>query len=130
MVNQQRRAIIEEIAVDSLLKGCMDSEAVGMLFWKLSDLYPPLSSEEQLLFCAFYRMHQSYLNVKIASSQKAFEILGLSENALSMSPTRIIKEAKFSYWQQFNELAQDAKKFLYNAHEIGKKKKALSYICN
>ncbi|TEB15798.1 hypothetical protein Psfp_01883 [Pelotomaculum sp. FP] len=129
MVNQQRRAIIEGIALDSLLKGCTDSEAISMLFWKLSSLDPPVSYEEQLLFCAFYRIYESYLNAKITSTEKAFEILGISISKLNMSQSRIIKEAKLSYWKQYNELSHDLKKLLYHAYEIGRKKKALSYIC-
>ena len=130
MINIYRRAIIEKIAVDSLSKGCTDSEAVGMLFWKLSDLYPPLSHEEQLLFCAFYRIYQSYHDISITSPEKAFEILGISIYKLNMSQSRIIKEAKLSYWTQYNKLSHDLKQLLYHAYEIGEKKKALSYICN
>jgi hypothetical protein len=130
MNNQHRRAIIEDIAVDTMLKGCTDSEAVGMLFWKLASLDPPLSHEEQLLFCAFCRIYQSYLKIKIGSPDRAFEILGISIGELNMSQSRILKEAKMSYWKQYNELAHDLKQLLYHAHEIGKKKKALSYLCN
>lgn len=130
MIDQQRRAIIESIAVDTLRKGCTDSEAVSMLFWKLSYLDTPLSYDEQLLFCAFYRIYDSYLSVKITSSKKAFEILDISLSKLNMSQSRIIKEAKMSYWKQYNELSQDLNKLLYHAYEIGRKKKALSYICN
>lgn len=129
MVKQQRRAIIESIAVDSLLKGCTDSEAISMLFWKFSCLEPPLSYEEQLLFCAFYRIYESYHSVKITSFEKALEILGISLSKLNMSQSRIIKEAKLSYWKQYNELSLDLKKLLHNAYEIGRKKRALSYIC-
>lgn len=130
MVNQQRRTIIENIAVDSLLKGCTESQAFGMLFWKLSNFNPQLSYEEQLLFCAFYRIYQSYFNLRIASHEKAFKILGLSINKSGMSQSRIIKIAKLTYWKQYNELSSDLKELLYHAHEIGMKKKALSYICS
>jgi hypothetical protein len=129
MLKQQRRAIIESIAIDSLLKGCTDSEAISMLFWKFSCVEPPLSYEEQLLFMAFYRMYESYNNVKITSCEKALEILGISISKLNMSQTRIVKEAKLSYWRQYNELSRDLKKLLHHACEIGRKKKALSYIC-
>ena len=130
MNTQHRRAIIEDIAVDSMLKGCTDSEAVGMLFWKLSSLEPPLSREEQLLFCAFCRIYQSYFKVKIGNPDRAFEILGISIGKLNMSQSSILKEAKLSYWRQYNELSHDLKQLLSHAREIGKKKKALSYLCN
>lgn len=130
MVNRQRKAIIEDIAVDSLLKGCTEAEALSMVFWKLSYLEAPLSNEEQLLLCAFYRIYQSYFNITITSHESAFKVLGISANKLNMSHSRITKEAKLSYWKQFNELSHDLKELLYNAYEIGSKKKALSYICN
>ena len=130
MVNQHRRTIIEDIAVDSILKGYTESEALSMLFWKLSYLETPQSYEEPLLLSAFYRMYQSYFNIKITSYERAFKVLGISANKLSMPHSKIIKEAKLYYWKQFNELSQDLKEFSYNACEIGKKKKALSYICN
>jgi len=101
-----------------------------MVFWKLSYLETSLSYEEQLLFCAYYHMYQSYFNVNIASAERAFKILGISTNKLSMSHSRIIREAKLSYWKQFNELSHDLKELLFNAYQIGKKKKALSYICD
>jgi len=129
MVNQQRRAIIESIAVDSLQKGCTDSEAISILFWTFSCVEPPLSYEEQLLFFAFYRMYESYYNVEITSSEKAMEILGISPDKLNTPQSRIIKEAKLSYWKQYNELSHDLKELLCHAYEIGRKKKALSYIC-
>lgn len=129
-VDQDRQSIIEGIALDSLSKGCNELEALGMLFWKLADSDPPVSYEEQVLLCAFHRMHQSYLDLILDSYEKAFELLEISTNRLNLPHKEMIRKAKVAYWKQFNDLSPDLRSLLSNANRIGIKKKALGFICS
>ncbi len=131
-VHRNRQAIIQRIALDALAQGCNESEALGLFFWKLAGLDPPVGNKEQLLFCALFRMHQSCLNTRIHSREEAFKLLGISAEELDLTHKKTIGRAKAAYWKQFNELSSDLKMFLSNAPKIGAMKKALSFItdCN
>jgi len=127
-VHRNRQAIIQKIALDALAQGCNEPEALGLFFWKLAGLEPPVGNKEQLLFCALFRMHQSCLNTRIHSCEEAFKFLGISSDELDLTPKKTIGRAKAAYWRHFNELSGDLKMFLSNAAKIGAMKKALSFI--
>lgn len=129
-VYQNRQTLILKIALDSVTRGCSESEALGMLFWRLADLGAPVNSKEQLLLCAFFRMHESCRNTRIECCQRALELLEIAPEDFHLPPKDLVKKAKAAYWKEFNELSRNLKSFLSNASRIGRKKKALSFICN
>lgn len=127
--DRHRQSIINNIAVKVLSEYSTEEEALGMFFWKLADLDPPVSREEQLLFHALYLVHQSSQNIKIENKEEALEILGILEK-LDLPKEELIKEAKIAYWHGFNILSNNFKHFLKNAHEIGIKKSAFDFLCH
>ena len=99
-----------------------------MFLWKLSELEPSITFMEQNIFCARFRMFQSYAEISFENTEAAFEILDIPKNKLSLPMSKLSKVAKSAYWEQFNRLTRTFDEMLMNAREIGIKKKALSYI--
>ncbi len=127
---KSRQAVINKVIGTLLTEDITEEEALGMFFWKLADLEPPVSPKEQLLFYALYQVHYESCNIIIDNKEKAFEILGISKEKLGLEKDRLVKEAKIAYWKNFNNLSRDQRDLLKNVREIGEKRSAFNYLCN
>lgn len=127
---KNRQVVINKVIGRILSDDIAEEEALGMFFWKLADLEPPVSPKEQLLFYALYQVHYGNCNVIIDSKEKAFEILGISKEKLGLEKNRLVKEVKTAYWKHFNDLSRGQRDLLKNVREIGEKKSAFNYLCN
>lgn len=126
--NKHRQAVIKKVTVKLLLAGDRIEEALFMFFWKLADLEPPLTHEEQLFFRALYRIFHFCCDLSIDSRGTAFEILKISKEKLTMPQKESLKAAKIAYWKFFNDLSHNPKALLANASEIVVKKKAFNFL--
>lgn len=124
-----RKAIINKLVVDFYSEGYAEEEVWGLFLWKLADLDPPVSKEEQLYFHALYRIHRNFCDFTIDKKETALEILGIPKDRLDLSQKELVKETKIVYWKQFNELSPNLNSLLTNSLEIGIKKKAFIYLC-
>ena len=123
-----RQGLINRVSGKLLSEKYSEKEALSMFLWKLSEIEPPITFVEQNIFCARYRMFQSYAEMSIENTEAAFEILGIPKNKLSLPMSEMSKAAKSAYWEQFNNLTCTFNDMLVNARELGIKKKALSYF--
>lgn len=126
--NKHRQAIINKVTVKLLVAGYRVEEALFMFFWKLADLEPPLTHEEQLFFRALYKISHICCDIRIDSREAAFEILKISKEKLDMPQKESIKEVKIAYWKYFNGFSHNPKALLANACEIVVKKKAFNFL--
>ncbi len=126
--NKHRQAVINKVTVKLLLAGDRVEEALFMFFWKLADLEPPLTHEEQLFFRALYRIFHFCCNLRIDSKETAFELLKISKEKLDMPQKEFMKEAKIAYWKHFNDFSHSPKALLANACEIVLNKKAFDFL--
>ncbi len=128
--NYHRQSVINKV-VASILKGRPTEEgAIGMFFWKLADLDPPVNREELMLFRSLFLIYNDSLNVKVESKEKAMSILGIPEEKITLSKEELVREAKVAYWKHFNEMSRDLKELYDNAPEIAIKKSAFDFICS
>ena len=126
--NKHRQAVINKVTVKLLVAGYKVEEALFMFFWKLADLEPPITHEEQFFFRALYKIFHICCDIRIDSKETAFEILKISKEKWDMPQKERIKEAKISYWKHFNDFAHSPKALLANACEIVVKKKAFNFL--
>ncbi|MDD3653153.1 MAG: hypothetical protein PHO01_03035 [Desulfotomaculaceae bacterium] len=124
----QRKNIICNLADNLHKAGYTEEEALGVFFWKLSGLDPPVNYDELLYFQALFRIHRSFCNMAIDNKETALEILGISKDKLELPQKELNKEAKKVYWQQINDLSRDLVSLLANSSEIGIKRKAFIYL--
>ncbi len=127
--NKQRQVMINKVTTELLSKDTGIKEATGMFFWRLADLTPPLSREEQVMFRAFYEAQQNSREQKIEGVEQAFEILGIPEKRRDLPREVLIKEVKLTFWKQYSDLSLDPDHFYSNAHEIGVKMSAFNFLC-
>ncbi|WP_066633496.1 hypothetical protein [Desulfolucanica intricata] len=126
--DKYRQTVINKVTAKLLSDRLTEKEALSMFLWKLIDIEPPVSYDEQLVFCALYRMFSSYNSVMIKNREQALKILNIDEDKRDLPQVELLKEAKLAYWEQFNTLTQSASDFALNAHEIGIKKKAFIFL--
>ncbi len=126
--NKHRQAVINKVTVKLLVAGYRVEEALFMFFWKLADLEPPLTHEEQLFFRALYKISHICCDIRIDSRETAFEILKISKEKLAMPQKEHIKEVKIAYWKYFNDFLHNPKALFANACEIVVKKKAFNFL--
>lgn len=124
-----RQKTIDMVLSENMREDLGEEEILGLSLWKLSDLEPPLLSEEFLYCRTLCRVFRLYHQIRIDSRERALEVLGAADYDNGGAGVEIFKKVKLMYWEQINLLTGDLERLFNNAHKVVAKQKAFKFLC-